>query len=949
MARTRQRSFTRARTVATVALLVVGITWAGAVPVHAEPGDGVITVIVSRDVSGDGAFDAAVDRPQAGILVRVSDAAGTTVDGITDAAGEVVVLPDAGLVGGRYLVETTVPAALSHLRLAPASASAGSDAFRSASTFVDVGGGTDQTVRVGVWNPADYAPLDPDYVLAIQASDNVPGSTRSLVISNWALRGDGNGAATTPNTQGVTTIATRAQTGSIFGTAWSSLRDRVFSAAFAKAFVQYGPGGPGAIYVTDPTTGSPNASTYVVIPDAGSAVHGATNTNRDDAFYAAAGAESLGGLAISDDDQTLYVVNLNDRRLYEVDASGPTGVIVGSTAITDPGCVGGVWRPGAVTVDDGDVYVGGICDASTSGARSDLRAYVMRLDAGTFSTVLEQPLDFLRGQAENGGTAVSRQWNPWRMTWSRAGVDGITVATPDGSNVNIKYPTPLLTTLDFDVEGSMFLGFRDRHSDQIGQSGLAPEAATGVLLNSISAGDLNKACVNPDGTFSWEGTGACPDNTLTVPDGGQAAGVVEFFAGDWVSLSGSTTSGNHHEVAQGGLAYAPRNGEVATNAMDPTGLLGTGGIGYFDTTTGQGPGGAPTARGWLVNTYPESFGKGNGLGDLALLAAAPVQVGNRVWHDLDRDGIQDPGELPVPGATVNLVDAGGTVVATTTTNSDGEYYFGGDGAAYALELGTDYTVRFDVGTADTSALPGAPLASRLQYTAPGAGGDPSRDSDPTPMGAGQLAEAAITTPTVPGAVDHTIDAGVYVPPSVSVGDYVWLDADRDGIQDADEDGIGGVVLVLTGPGGAPVTDVWGDPVGPTTTDGTGWYSFDDLPPLPLGEHYTVTIDRTASGSALAGLSSTLPGQGEDGTVDSSSDFAVSRDLVDDGDRDDTLDFGFVRPVPPVTSPAAPGLAVTGRALASGPFVVAALLLLGGGVLLLGRARSIAESRRARHL
>lgn len=867
--------------------------------VHAAPTDGAITVQVSRDFSGDGLYDAGTDQPQAGIEVMVSDAGGASVSGVTDASGEFVVPAGSSLAGGRYLVETSVPASLSHLRPAPASAAGGANAYRSATTFVDVSGGVAETVRVGVWNPSDYAPLNPDYALAIQPSIT---DSRSLVRASWEDRGNGNGGPSLRNTQNITTIATSDQTGSIFGVAWSRTGDRVFSAAYAKAMVQYGPAGPGGVYATDPNTGVPNATPYVTIPNAGTSVHQPRSANRDDPFYAAAGTESLGGIALSEDETRLYVVNLADKRLYEVDATGATGTIIGSTPIADPGCVGGAWRPGAVTVRDGEVYVGGVCDASASGDRSDLAVHVLKRSGGSFTNVMQQPLDFARGFAESGGTAVSRQWNVWRSTWSRTGLDGF--SNPAATSFNVKYPTPLLTTLEFDTDGSLFLGFRDRHSDQIGRVMLEPDGGT-ALVSSISAGDLTKACLI-GGAYQWEGTGACPNNATPANSGAQAAGVAEYFPGDWVSLSGGTT-GTHQEIVQGGMAYAIRNGEVGANAMDATGLVGSGGIGFFDVDTGVGPGGAANSRAWLVTNYPESFGKGNGLGDLDLIGtAAPIQIGNRVWFDADKDGVQDADEIPLPGATVRLLDGNGDVVATTTTNAEGEYYFGGDGAEYQLELATDYTVRFDVSTADTSGLPGGPPASALSYSAPGAGSDSTLDSNPTPVSTPGWAEAPVTTPSEPGAVDHTIDAGVHLPASVSVGDYVWVDSDRDGIQDSGEPGIEGVVLVVTGPDGNPVTDVFGNPVGPVTTDGDGYYTFDNLPPLPAGEHYTVSIDRDdpSTVTALEPYVPTAPGQGGDRGQDSSTWTAESGDLTSDGDRDPTLDFGFVTPpvIPPVVDP-----------------------------------------------
>ncbi|WP_277872945.1 SpaA isopeptide-forming pilin-related protein, partial [Leucobacter luti] len=116
---------------------------------------------------------------------------------------------------------------------------------------------------------------------------------------------------------------------------------------------------------------------------------------------------------------------------------------------------------------------------------------------------------------------------------------------------------------------------------------------------------------------------------------------------------------------------------------------------------------------------------------------------------------------------------------------------------------------------------------------------------------------------------------------VSVGDYVWLDVDRDGVQGTspDEKPIQGVKLVLTGPDGNPVTDVFGNPVEPVVTDEDGFYEFIDLPALQPGETYTVSIDREDEGTlaALEGLIPTKTEAGDDRATDSSEWVAVSRD------------------------------------------------------------------------
>lgn len=155
--------------------------------------------------------------------------------------------------------------------------------------------------------------------------------------------------------------------------------------------------------------------------------------------------------------------------------------------------------------------------------------------------------------------------------------------------------------------------------------------------------------------------------------------------------------------------------------------------------------------------------------------------------------------------------------------------------------------------------------------------------------------------------------------TVSVGDHVWLDTDRDGLQGAGEKGIAGVVLRLTGPDGGPVTGVNGTPVGPATTDAGGDYLFTGLPVLGAGQHYTVSIDRDASAAALGGLLPTAAGVGADRGKDSSTWSAASASLTTNDASDLTLDFGFVAAV----DPAAPNGSVGDPAQPAAPAAPAA--------------------------
>lgn len=131
-------------------------------------------------------------------------------------------------------------------------------------------------------------------------------------------------------------------------------------------------------------------------------------------------------------------------------------------------------------------------------------------------------------------------------------------------------------------------------------------------------------------------------------------------------------------------------------------------------------------------------------------------------------------------------------------------------------------------------------------------------------------------------------------PKVSVGDFVWFDENKNGLQDDGEPGIEGVTLTLVGPDGKEVSDVDGAPVSPVKTDKKGAYTFANLPVLPAGKHYTVKV------TDPEGYTPTKAGQGSDRAKDSSTGQAESGDLTADGQRDATLDFGYVKRESPAT-------------------------------------------------
>ena len=734
-----------ARVGLSVLLLAGGAVGATAGPAAASTADGTLTVEVLRDFFGTGVINATMDVPQRGMKVKISDPAGHDVTGVTDATGKVVVSASTVLSGGQYRVDVSIPAPYSdYLRAAPASTA--ENHFHSFTSFVDVSDGKNASVVTGVWDPADYALPDSRYFVPVHNGANGT-DTRALVAFGTKTRGTCPADVSCPDT-----LATQAQVGTTFGLAYDKYRSRLFQSAFARRYSPYGPQGGGAIY-TVPVNGSGAPELFAQVPDAAVTPHDTANLIKDPGFTDAPGKESIGGLALSEDGSTLYAVNLRTRSLVNFDATGATAAAPEPTVpIPDPGCASpDDWRPFGLQTHNNTLYVGGVCSAESTQQRADLKAVVYAYDGKRFSTVLSHPLTDKRGSVFGSGDKATH-WNPWNTgldTWDDRKAGGVFID-----------PQPELSSLAFARDGSMILGFRDRFMDVLSWGGLDPRPGNDTAENGMSGGDITMVCATPTGEYQWEGTGSCPNHATPANSGGQAADVVEYFPGDFYANA-------HQETALGSVAYIPQQQWVVSTEFDPVVNVATSGTGYHDITTGQGPGNSPAANGFqFVSQQQGGFGKAGGLGDIAYAAAnAPIQIGNVVWFDGDHNGIQDPGHVLLPEATINLLDADGKQVATTRTNAAGEYYFGGVGAEYELTPGAKYTVQFDVCTADTGEVPGRPSASELRFTLPRAGANRAHDSNVTPPTTGKLCNghAPVTAPDKPGGVDHTIDAGVYIP------------------------------------------------------------------------------------------------------------------------------------------------------------------------------------------
>ncbi len=229
------------------------------------------------------------------------------------------------------------------------------------------------------------------------------------------------------------------------------------------------------------------------------------------------------------------------------------------------------------------------------------------------------------------------------------------------------------------------------------------------------------------------------------------------------------------------------------------------------------------------------------------------EIGDRVWLDTDRDGVQDIGEPGIPNVRVELWDAGtnlmvgggdDVLLGTRVTDRDGMYLFAG------LAGGTYY-----VDVLDATVPAGLSLTLAVDPTSP------------------------ITITRTGSYLDADFGYNGSDPDLGVVGDYVWSDANSDGLQDSGEVGISAVIVNLLDAATAALVDQ-------QQTVAGGLYLFTGI---ALGE-YVVEIDSSnfSGPGALNGYTVTIGPQSEGN--ETSDPFQIIP-----GTPRTYLDFGYNNP------------------------------------------------------
>ncbi|MDO9087655.1 MAG: SdrD B-like domain-containing protein [Anaerolineaceae bacterium] len=220
----------------------------------------------------------------------------------------------------------------------------------------------------------------------------------------------------------------------------------------------------------------------------------------------------------------------------------------------------------------------------------------------------------------------------------------------------------------------------------------------------------------------------------------------------------------------------------------------------------------------------------------------PINLGNFVWDDLDHDGRQDVGEPGLAGVTVQLWNsAKSQMLASTTTNGSGIY-------TLIAQTPGDYLIRVVLPSMNDSFSPKDQAA-----------GDDTLDSDINPDGANlgftdifNIASNVISRTNLDaGIIKYRTPTPTRTQTPINIGNFVWHDLDKDGIQDVGEPGVAGVTVQLWNSAKSQLIHT-------TTTNGSGIYNL--VAPLP-GDYRVRVIP--FPGSAFTAID-----QGADDTLDS---------------------------------------------------------------------------------
>ncbi len=254
-------------------------------------------------------------------------------------------------------------------------------------------------------------------------------------------------------------LATYRQVGAVYGLAFSPREIALYAAAFHKRQIPFGPGGPGAVYRIDLVSG--DVAHAFTVPNAGPDRHAAGLDRRAGPY---AGKTSLGDIDLSADGTELYVVNLEDRRIYRFRL--PDGQMLGSFS---HGASDEPWaeeaRPFGLAIRNGLIYHAVVRSAETNPRRADMARYIYESapDGTGMRRVAESALEYERGWLNpflGGYREISADWLPWTDRPSN-------LISDYRATFAFVHPMPMGSDIVFGAAGDLVAGLRDRAIDMM--------------------------------------------------------------------------------------------------------------------------------------------------------------------------------------------------------------------------------------------------------------------------------------------------------------------------------------------------------------------------------------------------------------------------------------------------------------------------------------------------
>lgn len=665
--------------------------------------------------------------------------------------------------------------------------------------YVTVGAANIPNINFALEIATDFCEPNPELMLPCYVNGDPltrsvpPDDVYDAAVQNAIVAFPYNTNTNLPAMPPETELALGAEVGTIWGMAYQRESQSLLAAAVLKRHAGLGPGGLGQIYLIPygPTVGPGAPQLFVNVQtqlgiNVGQAailsnaargiVPNGNIASTDGLAFSQVGKVGIGDMDMSDDGQYLWFTNVAapDLGLPEVHRvfiglapTVPTPADVTNFDVPNPGCVLGVPRSYGLEFARDMVYVGVVCTAELGGTAANLSGHIYELDplTGAGNFIANFPLNYPRGETWEEIPGIGA-WEPWTDVYS----DALYHVPPDvGNGRRAARPQPIISDIEFDIDGSIIVGILDRAGHQLGMYNDDPDPT--VLdddLTGSSGGDIVRVCFE-NGTYVLENNAACPGQPATAGAGnGQGPGGGEFYFAENYNMGIDI----HQETTEGGLAFLIGRGEITVGVMDPEAIF-SGGVSWFSNTNGSELRDVTLFQG--VNGTRNTPGKTNGIGDIELRCQpAPLEIGNYVWIDTDQDGIQDPDEVAIPGVVLELLSPTGTVIATATTDAQGRYLFSsgadpipgnGDEGHYVYNIAglTRMTNGFQVRANLTQ-------PTLLPYMLTVGFNDPSNNGvlrDSNGVMAAQYATMTVNTGPA-GANNHTYDMGFFlIPPTAT--------------------------------------------------------------------------------------------------------------------------------------------------------------------------------------